>query len=232
MEREARWLSHLSPHLPVAVAEPVATGEPDLGYPFRWLLSTWVPGRDLLDATAEGLAPSADLLADAMAEVVAALHRAPAGGGPPARKRGRALAPHDDMVRAGIDALAHELDATAATRVWEQALAAEAWPREPVWVHGDLLPGNVIVEGTTVVAVIDWSATGLGDPACDAMIAWSLPPAARSRFRQRLAIDGDTWARAKGWVIEQSVAFIPYYERTLPAAVAAARQRLRAVLTP
>ena len=83
-----------------------------------------------------------------------------------------------------------------------------------------------------LAGVIDWSATGVGDPACDLMTAWEWSPAARGRFREQLAIDDDTWARAKGWVIEQTVAFIPYYATTLPGAVASALTRLTAVLAP
>ena len=44
-------------------------------------------------------------------------------------------------------------------------------------------------------------------------------------------LDDATWARAKGWTIEQTVAFIPYYEHSMPGAVAATRRRLHALLT-
>lgn len=230
VEREARWLPAIAPHLPVAVPEPVATGEPGAGYPFRWLVSRWVPGVDLLQATADGTAPPPDDLAIALAEMVRAIRSIPVEPGPPARKRGRSLAPHDAVVRTGLRALDGEIDVDRALALWTDALDADPWPDRPVWVHGDLLPGNVIVDHGRITAVIDWSPTGLGDPACDAMIAWTLPPAARDRFRTAAGIDDDTWRRARGWVLEQTAAFIPYYEGRLPSAVAAARARLTAVL--
>jgi aminoglycoside phosphotransferase (APT) family kinase protein len=99
-----------------------------------------------------------------------------------------------------------------------------------VWVHGDLLPGNLVVADGRLAGVIDWSATGAGDSACDLMVAWSLPADARAHFRDDLKVDDATWARAQGWVIEQAVPFIPYYEHTLPAAVAVTSQRLAAML--
>jgi hypothetical protein len=62
------------------------------------------------------------------------------------------------------------------------------------------------------------------------MIAWALPEGARSAFRSTVDFDDATWARARGWVIEQTALFIPYYEDTIPDAVAAAKDRLRAAV--
>ena len=108
--------------------------------------------------------------------------------------------------------------------------AADPWVGPPVWVHGDLLPGNVIVREGRLTGIIDWSAAGLGDPACDVMLAWSLPPEARAAYRAALGVDEATWVRARGWAVEQAVNFIPYYADTIPDGVAAARRRLDAVL--
>ena len=43
---------------------------------------------------------------------------------------------------------------------------------------------------------------GLGDPACDLVIAWTyLEGKARDIFIQELALDKDTWLRARGWAL-------------------------------
>ena len=237
--RELAWLPALAARLPVDVPVPVAVGEPDHGYPFRWLVSPWVPGHDLLAGLAGGGGDGDWVpLARDLAGFLCSLQAIDADGAPVPGKRGRDLARHDQVVRAGIARLADELDAAQAVTVWEAALAAEPWPGPPVWVHGDLLPGNLLIADGRLSGVIDWSATGAGDPACELMVAWSLPADARAQLRADLDIDIDidididdaTWARARGWVIEQAVAFIPYYEATLPAAVAVTRQRLAAVL--
>lgn len=228
--REAAWLPVLAPHLPVEIPVPVVAGEPGHGYPFRWLVSPWIAGRDLLAGLSAGTAWDAEAFADDLAGFLLALRAVDPAGGPPPGKRARALAVHDERVRTCIEGLAEEIDAERAVALWSAALAADPWPGPLVWVHGDLLPGNVVLRDGQLAGVIDWGPTGVGDPACELMIAWSLPVEARARLRARLEVDDHTWARARGWVIEQAVPFIPYYEATLPGAVAVARTRLAAVL--
>ncbi len=109
-------------------------------------------------------------------------------------------------------------------------MAAGDWPGESVWIHGDLLPGNILVINGRLSGVIDWSGAGVGDPACEAMLAWALPEQVRQSFRRILGFDDATWARARGWVVEQTVFYIPYYAKSLPRAVAQAKERLNAAL--
>ena len=45
--------------------------------------------------------------------------------------------------------------------------------RKPVWVHGDVAPGNLLVKDGKLCAVIDFGILGVGDPACDAAMAWT-----------------------------------------------------------
>ena len=65
------------------------------------------------------------------------------------------------------------IDTKRARQVWRAALDAEPPAGSEVWIHGDLLPGNILVAEGRLAGVIDWSATGVGDPACDAMFAWA-----------------------------------------------------------
>lgn len=41
---EHRWLRELAQLLPVAILEPIALGEPGRGYPYPWLVLTWLEG--------------------------------------------------------------------------------------------------------------------------------------------------------------------------------------------
>ena len=110
--------------------------------------------------------------------------------------------------------------------------AAEDWDRAPVWFHGDLLPGNLLFQQGRLCAIIDFGTLGVGDPACDLMVAWNtLPAESRSVFRAALGVDDATWARGRGWALWQALVFIPYYLHTNPVGVGFARRTLAEVLS-
>lgn len=224
--KEYEWLPRLAPHLPTTVPEPLAQGQPGHGYPHPWLVYRWLNGEDAL----VGAVDDWWALARDIAAFVTALQRVDPTNGPPAGTRAGLLAPRDGATRRAIAQLDGEIDVDRAMAVWDAALAAGPWGGPPVWVHGDLLPGNILVDDGRLAGVIDWSAAGIGDPACEAMVAWSLPPDARAAYRAALGFDDATWARARGWTVEQAALFIPYYAATIPAGVAAARRRLDAAL--
>ncbi len=123
------------------------------------------------------------------------------------------------------------IDTEKAIAVWEAALETPEWDQEPVWFHGDLLTGNLIFYQGQLRAVIDFSGLGIGDPAPDLMIAWSLfTGESREVFRATLKVDEATWMRGRGQALSQAVIFIPYYLNTNPVGVAYAQHMLAAVL--
>jgi aminoglycoside phosphotransferase (APT) family kinase protein len=140
------------------------------------------------------------------------------------------MAQHDEAVQWGISQLDGIIDVDRARHIWHNALEAGDWNGDPVWVHGDLLPGNILIGNNRLSGIIDWSGAGVGDPACEAMLAWSLPPDARRLYRRTLKFDDATWARARGWVVEQTVFYIPSYAKSLPLAADQARWRLNEAL--
>jgi aminoglycoside phosphotransferase (APT) family kinase protein len=165
-----------------------------------------------------------------VAQFVAALRRIDLAGGPPA-SRGAPLAMRDEATRTAIAALEGMIDTDAATAAWDAAVETPAWSGAPVWVHGDLLPGNVLVQAGRVTGVIDFSGMGVGDPACDLMIAWGLFSGERRHaFRAALAVDDATWARGRGHALSQALIFIPYYLHTNPVGVRAAQRTVDEVL--
>jgi aminoglycoside phosphotransferase (APT) family kinase protein len=228
VDKEHEWLPRLAPHLPTSLPEPVAIGEPAEGYPYRWLVYQWIDGRDAIAALLQGV--DWVQLAEDVATFVLALQRVETNGAPPAGVRGGPIGVTDEFTRSAIARLDGLIDTRRALAVWEQAISARPLTAPPVWVHADLLPGNLVVRDGRIAGVIDWSAAGVGDPACDAMVAWAMPPAARAQYRAALNIDEDTWARGRGWAIEQAAHFIPYYATTIPDGVAAARRRLDAAI--
>ena len=90
---------------------------------------------------------------------------------------------------------------------------------------------NLLAEHGALRGVIDWGTCGVGDPAIEAIVAWSLfPPDARDAYRDALGIDDAAWERGKGWVLT-GVFGIPYYRDTNPMLVADKITAIEAVLS-
>ena len=211
---DARWMPVLAPQLPLAVPQPVAVGAPGHGYPYPWLVVRWLQGRTPAEG-ALGEAAAADL-----AGFVRALHAIDTTGGPPktGTMRGVPLDALDDVVRTSVAEAGARVDGVAVLSVWEDALSAPAWPHPPVWIHGDLLAGNLLERDGRLSAVIDFGALGLGDPAADLAPAWSVFGAeVRDHYRIATGYDEDTWRRARGCAIATSVPGLGYYEVSAPA---------------
>lgn len=229
--KEQRWLPTLAPHLPLAIPIPLAAGTPGEGYPFAWSVYRWHDGEA---ATVEHFAASRATATD-LAGFVAALHRIDATGGPPPGAdnfyRGVPLALRDSFTRAAIDALHGKIDTDAVIAAWDEALAAPVWSGPPVWIHGDLAPGNLIVERDRLHAVIDFGGLGVGDPAVDLMPGWNLfSGETRDAFRAALAVDDAAWARGCGWALSVALVQLPYYETTNPVLAASSRYVIGEVL--
>lgn len=227
-DSDARWLPLLAPHLPVAVPAPVAVGEPGHGYPWRWPAVPWLPGRSPQPGDA-GL----DAVAAALAGFVTALAGIEATGGPPksGTDRGVPLAARDGLTRAAVDELGDRVDRRAVLRAWDAALDAAPWPGERAWLHGDLLPGNLLVDAGALSAVIDWGALGLGDPAADLQPAWNLfDGRSRAVFREATGCDDAAWARGRGWTLSVALVALPYYWDTAPHIAQRSRREIAAVV--
>lgn len=201
VEKEHRWLPELRGHLPVDIPRPLAMGEPGPHFPRPWSVYEWLPGDQ---ATVERV-PDPVMLADDLTGFLNALSSIDATGGPAAGLhsfyRGAGPSSWDDSARTAISALTGVIDAPQALAVWEAALSSR-WTGDPAWFHGDLSAGNLLVQNGKLSAVIDFGSCGVGDPACDLVIAWSFfHGASRETFRRGLDLDDAIWARARGWML-------------------------------
>jgi aminoglycoside phosphotransferase (APT) family kinase protein len=231
VDKEHRWLPRFAARLPLAVPVPLAKGAPGEGYPWHWSVYRWLEGES---ATIEPIADTRQAATE-LARFIAALQRIDPTGGPPAGPhnsfRGVPLAARDAATRTAISTLHGTLDAPAATAAWDAALQAPAWHDPPVWIHGDLQAGNLLTLNGRLRAVIDFGCLGVGDPACDLIVAWNLLSAeARDVFRAVLQVDDATWARGRGWALSVGLIALPYYETTNPALAEISRYAIDEVL--
>jgi aminoglycoside phosphotransferase (APT) family kinase protein len=199
---ESSWLPRLAPLLPMDIPVPVAQGRPGNEYPWFWEVHTWVEGETLTVEDIDAVQAARDLAA-----LVGALQQVNPAGAP--RGRGIPLVERDEEIRYWLA----RFDGDPEVEVeWERSLAAPPWDGPPVWHHGDLDARNWLVRGGRITGVIDWGSMGVGDPACDVMVAWKLHTAdARDAFRGALPTDDATWERARGWALSQAVAILAYY---------------------
>jgi aminoglycoside phosphotransferase (APT) family kinase protein len=133
-------------------------------------------------------------------------------------------------MRQAIVKLDGRIDTTAATEVWDAALAT-IWRDSPVWVHGDLTTGNMLVQQGRLRAVIDFGCSGVGDPACDLVIAWTLLSGeSRNAFRTTLTADAATWARGRGWALWKALTTLIDHSDTDTVQAEGARRVINEIL--
>ncbi|MEU6978656.1 MULTISPECIES: aminoglycoside phosphotransferase family protein [unclassified Streptomyces] len=223
VEKEQRWLPRLAGHLPLPVPVPVGLGVPGEGFGQRWSVYEWLEGEDAFRA------PIGDLghAAVELGRFGFALRAVDATGGPASFRGGPVTAWEDGAMVPSIRALGADgtLDAGLVSAAWEAVLRLPQWDRAPVWVHGDLLPGNLLTRDGRLSAVIDFGGLGVGDPACDMMGAWTLlTPETRPLFREAARVDDATWARGRGWALCWGVVTEQHYRVTNPVLAAVAHR--------
>jgi aminoglycoside phosphotransferase (APT) family kinase protein len=201
VDKEQRWLPALAPRLPLPIPVPLAQGQPDADYPFPWSIYQWLHGEP---ASADRIADPVGFAVD-LAGFLAALQNVDAADGPQPGKhnwfRGATPRTYDAQVQRALTALAGHIDVDLAREIWQIALDTP-WDGVDIWFHGDIAPGNLLLDGGELAAVIDFGTCGVGDPSCDLAIAWTLLTAdGRQAFRERLSVDEATWARGRGWAL-------------------------------
>jgi len=206
VEKEHRWLPALAPRLPLPIPVPLAKGRPSAEYPHSWSIYEWLDG---VTARADRIANQVEFARD-LADFLVALQSIEAAEGPQPGIhnwfRGGTLRTYDENTQRALQELAGYVDVELTGEIWTNALDAP-WDGVDRWFHGDIAEGNLLLEEGRLAAVIDFGTCGVGDPACDLAIAWTLLTAdARQTFRDRLSLDEDSWARGRGWALWKTLA--------------------------
>jgi aminoglycoside phosphotransferase (APT) family kinase protein len=104
------------------------------------------------------------------------------------------LASRSDVYAERLQRCERHIEHAPAFAIWHAAIAAPEWSGPSVWLHGDLHPGNLVMNEGQLAVVINFGDLTAGDPAVDLAVAWMLwPETLRSVFR--VTVD-----RAARWV--------------------------------
>ncbi|MFJ5718290.1 aminoglycoside phosphotransferase family protein [Neobacillus sp. NPDC093127] len=214
VEKEQKWLPILAKHLSTPISESLAKGEPSEDYPYPWSVNKWLDGETLSLENIDSLNQFANDLGKFLVE----LQSINASGGPLAGDhnfyRGGDIVVYDNECRDTINNNINTFNKHLLKEIWELALASK-WAGKPVWVHGDIAPGNILIKNGKLFAVIDFGILGVGDPSCDAAMAWTFfDDSSRKIFKNALKFDKETWNRARGWALWKALITYNYNKQS------------------
>ncbi|MEQ9315585.1 MAG: phosphotransferase, partial [Henriciella sp.] len=230
-QREPAALKALS-DLPLETPRFMAKGSlPDPeGWP--WMICTWLHGVSMDAAGHTATTEDAGRLALFLLDLQGFHKRNAAEPAPDNHWRGVGLAQRGEVTADAIATLSDEFDGEALSKVWASALSADPCKRdEQTWIHGDMHPANLVVRDGAITGVIDWGLSGLGDPACDLMAAYTVfSGKARDAFARATAASESAWMRARGWALSTAVVALAYYRGSDAPIVARSREVIGEVL--
>jgi len=198
----------------LGVATPLVchVGSPSSAFPHLWSVLGWIDGTDAWNNRHES-----DGLASDLARAVSGIGaitdvdvqpRSPGSRGGP-------LGPLIEDLHRWLEhpLAAARIDINAVTRLTDQARELADEPVTPCFVHGDLIPGNLLISEGRLSAIIDWGGAGWGDPAQDLAPAWAVLPATeRASFRELTGADDAAWIRGRTFELEHAIGGVLYYE--------------------
>jgi aminoglycoside phosphotransferase (APT) family kinase protein len=228
IDKEASWLPYVAPHVTVEVPEVVGVGEPDLDYPERWAITTWLHGTRPTTPRSIPRDNGTEGLAEDLVQFLTELRGMEV---PERAKADKALSWYRGLPLWDLDAdfrgtavecreLGISLDVDEALRVWDRAVdASRAVEPADSWYHGDLLVENLLLNYTGgLAAVIDFGGLALGNPTVDLVVAWeALDDDGRRVLRRALDVDDATWTASRGWALLIAMITFPYYGVSMPA---------------
>lgn len=203
IEKEFKWLPKLKPYISIEISSPLALGVPSKEFPFHWSINKYIEGTSLLETSLED---QRNLAID-LNRFLRELQNTDTTGGPKAGKanffRGGNLRVYDNETKQALLLLEKTLPVAVLKKVWTTSINSH-WNKEPVWIHGDIAPGNLIIKDDKLNAVIDFGILGIGDPACDYAMAWSYFNSSTRKFFLK-GLSDETINRARGWALWKSI---------------------------
>lgn len=212
--KEQQWLPYLQKELSLQIPKLIKSGKPSSIFEYPWGIYQWIEGETLDTCMTIDKCKVAVDLATFLKELHAInCHLGPKAGAHNFYRGGLLSIYHQEVIDA-INRLDSYFNKEVVLHVWSLAISS-SWQRQPVWVHGDLVPTNMLVNNQKLSAIIDFGILGVGDPACDLAMYWTyFTGKSRMVFKDCVGLDQDTWNRGQGWVLWKSlITFDSYVDK-------------------
>lgn len=227
LKKEYLWLPKIESGLSIQIPHIIEVGQPCEQCSFQWAIVNYLGGSSPSDNNPLDLAQAAKDLGHFIKE----LQRVDTNNAPLCSRESPSMR-SDKETRQLIPALSDVFDVKEITQLWEAALKIPTWEKAPVWLHGDIHAGNLLVQNKKITGVIDFGMSGVGDPACDLMIGWMLfKEDARETFRNVFNPDKSMWDRARGCALHFGIMAYSYYKNRDPFLAGLAKKTLEEVIT-
>ncbi|WP_052663761.1 aminoglycoside phosphotransferase family protein [Psychromicrobium lacuslunae] len=228
LQAEFRSAEFLLGKVPLKTPEPVAIAEPGPGFPLPWSIYRWIPGQVVHQ---NEVTDQLDLAVRLAGFVTALRSLDTAGRSFSGSGRGGSLTSQDEYVAEALARNRGLIDIDRLGALWQRLRKAPRPDGSDRWTHGDLMPGNLLLQDERLSAVIDVATLSPADPALDLMPAWNLlDPASREVYRSELGCSDAEWQRGKAWALAQAVGCLYYYRVSNPAMSQTAERTLLALL--
>lgn len=201
LERESALLARVGPLLSCDFPDVLFVGDPSEAFPAPWLLCSWIEGQDVSTLPAvERRGMAAEL-----GSVLAELHQPGDTSFRSGHWRGGALEKAAEWDWDATSQVVGRTESATLRQVWERSLTAAPYARQPVWVHCDVHPQNLVHKGGRLSGLIDFGDMTVGDPAFDLAAGWWVfDPVGRELFQRTyesasaVSCDESLWLRAAG----------------------------------
>lgn len=198
IEKENKWLPYLQRYLSYEISAPLCIGSPTFLYPMKWSINKWIEGDCLLEAKDVDKKQLAIDLNNYLKE----LQKIPVMDAPRAGEhnffRGGDLKVYEVQTLEAIEKLKNDLPKEHLLAIWNKCIATNS--DLEVFVHGDVAPGNLLLQHGKLNAIIDFGVLGVGDPSCDYAMAWTYFDE-DSRMHFLADLSDDMIQRARGWAL-------------------------------
>ncbi|MFF1878935.1 aminoglycoside phosphotransferase family protein [Leifsonia sp. NPDC058230] len=225
--REGAAMRELAACCPFPTPARVAVGAPGHGYPLPWAVQTWLPGSV---ATPAGLARSRVFARDLTALVQSLRAADTAGRTFDGTGRGGVLRDADRWMEVCFRESATLLPVERLRELW-RGFRELPNPYADVMTHGDLIPGNLLVDGERLVGVLDGGGFAAADRAVDLVAVWNMLDSDNRVFvRSELGCSELEWQRGAAWAFVQAMGLVWYYRESNPGMSALGRSALTRIL--